>query len=98
MNAREFVIALSEQLAAQGRDVEVNEDDGMVRIFSNSRNILETAIGAGAYKSTRTGRWTFLGVRAYPLTGGEVKEQTRRNAEIVVSIYGRSYLREEVAS
>ena len=98
MNAREFVIALADQLTEQGRDVEIEEDDEMIRLFSNSRNIMETAIGAGAYKRPRTGRWTFLGLRAYPLTGAAIKEQTRRNARIVVEVYGRSYLREEVTA
>lgn len=98
MNARDFVISLAEQLTAQGRDVELEEDEEMIRLFSNSRNILETALGAAAYKRSRTGRWTFLGIRAYPLMGADIKEQTRRNARIVVEVYGRSYLREEVAS
>lgn len=98
MNAREFVIELAEQLTAQGRDVEIHEDGEMISLFSNSRNIVETAIGAGAYKSGRTGRWTFLGIRAYPLSGRDVKETTRSNARIVAKVYGTSYPRVEVSA
>ena len=98
MNAREFVIALAEQLTEQGRDVEIKEDDRMIFIFSNSRSILETAVAASAYKSSVTGRWNFQGVSAWPLTGPEVREQTRRNAEIVVSVYGRSHVRKVVSA
>lgn len=90
MNAREFVLALADQLTEQGREVEVKEDDEMIHIFSNSRSIFETAIGAGAYKSSRSNRWKFLGLRAYPLTAPEIVERTRRGAEITVKVYGKS--------
>ena len=98
MNAYEFVLDLADQLIEQGREVEIEEEADSIRIYARPRNLGEHAIGANAYKSASTGRWTFCGVRAHTFMGETIRENTRRRASLIIRIYGTSHVRQEVAS
>lgn len=98
MNAHDFVLDLADQLVAQGREVEIEEEPDSIRIFARARNLAENTIGASAYLSSYSNRWRFLSITAYRILGEPVKEKTRRRARTVALVYGQSYVREEVSA
>jgi len=90
MNAQQFVQSLADTLIAQGREVEIEQDDDSFRFYARSRSILEDGIAASAIKSYRTGRWNFTGLRVYPMVGDVIKRQTRSRARTAVKVWGTS--------
>lgn len=92
MNARDFVLSLADQLIEQGREVEIEEDPGSIRIYAPSRTLMENAIGANAAVMSGTGRWAFCGIRAHTRNGDTVRDMTRKRASAIIRIYGKSYL------
>jgi hypothetical protein len=96
MNARDFVLSLADQVKAQGRDVKITEEENSIHMWAHPRSLWEYSVGAGAYRSPYSNRWTFTGIRAYPLFGATVQEKTRKRAHIIVEVYGTAYVKQEV--
>lgn len=96
MNARDFVLSLADQLAEQGRTVDIDEDGDRVIVRAPARVITEDSVTATAWHSPYTGRWRFGGVYTVNMDG-EVRDcRTRRSSETFVRIYGTSDLRDRL--
>lgn len=98
MNAHDFVLSLADHLIEQGREVEIEEEHDSIRIYAKARTLSEYTIGAHAFRIIGSNRWTFGAIRAYGLFSDTVEEKTRKRAHGIVRVYGKSQVREAVAS
>jgi hypothetical protein len=95
MNAKTFTESLAAKLTERGWNVKIDTDFDSPYVtesysfFASTGRWYEATITGWAYKSARTGRWTFGSVRVYRCGSDAIKSKTYRDARVLVDVFGR---------